>query len=194
MFCSRSGSTDEHLAHRDAVVDREQLGVELAEALGRAGAADSSSGRPASMRREAVQAPGLHALEDVFLEHAGALRRSRAGVGGRPSSWLSSLTVRSSSRCSSWMRRGTRHRPAAVAEVALELAGDGRRRERRELQPAIGLEPLDRLEQTDERDLAQVVGRLAAVRETPRRGTRRGARAPRRARCGACGRRCGGTR
>jgi hypothetical protein len=60
---------------------------------------------------------------------------------------------------------GHAHGPPAVAEVPLELAGDGRRRERRELQPAIGLEPLDRLEEPDERDLAQVVRGLTAVRE-----------------------------
>ena len=40
------------------------------------------------------------------------------------------------------------------------------RRERRELQPAVGLEALDRLEQSDQRHLAEVVGGLAAVRES----------------------------
>ena len=52
---------------------------------------------------------------------------------------------------------GHAHRPPAVAEVALELADDGGRRERRELEAAIGFEALDRLEQADERDLAQIV-------------------------------------
>ena len=60
------------------------------------------------------------------------------------------------------------HRPPFVAEVTLELAGDRRRRERRELQPTIGLEPFDRLEQADESDLAEIVERLAAVREATR--------------------------
>ena len=73
--------------------------------------------------------------------------------------------MRSSSRCSSCTRRGHAHRPAAVAEVTLQLTGDRRRGERRELQAPVGLEALDRLEQSDQRDLAQVVGRLAAVRE-----------------------------
>ena len=63
------------------------------------------------------------------------------------------------------MRRGTRTAQPVVAEVALELTGDRRRGERRELEPAVGFEALDRLEQADERDLAEVVGGLAAVRE-----------------------------
>ena len=75
--------------------------------------------------------------------------------------------MRSSSRCSSWTRRGTRTAQPLVAEVALELAHDGRRRERGELQPAVGFEALDRLQQADERDLAEVVERLAPVREAP---------------------------
>src|SRR5262249_60839085 len=60
---------------------------------------------------------------------------------------------------------GQAHRPPAVAEVAFQLAQDGRGRERRELEPAAGIEPLDGLEQADQRDLHEVVARLAAVRE-----------------------------
>ena len=52
--------------------------------------------------------------------------------------------------------------------MALELTQDRGHRERGELEPAVGLEALDRLQQTDEGDLTQVVERLAAVRKAPR--------------------------
>ena len=73
--------------------------------------------------------------------------------------------VRSSWRWSSWTPARDAHGPSPVPEVALQLSGDRRRRERREAQTAVRIEPLDRLEQADERDLAEVVERLAAVRE-----------------------------
>ena len=48
-------------------------------------------------------------------------------------------------------------RPAVVAEVALDLADDGRHGERREREPTIGIEPVDRLQQAEGRHLLQVV-------------------------------------
>ena len=48
--------------------------------------------------------------------------------------------------------------------MPLELAVDRRRRERRELQAPIGIEPLDRLEHPHERDLDQIVERLTPIR------------------------------
>ena len=56
-------------------------------------------------------------------------------------------------------------RPALVAEVALDLADDRRRGVRRELHAALGVEPVDRLDQADGGDLDEVVERLAAVAE-----------------------------
>ena len=50
-----------------------------------------------------------------------------------------------------------------VAEVALELAGDRRHGERRELAAALGVEAVDRAEQRDARDLGQVVVGLGAA-------------------------------
>ena len=55
---------------------------------------------------------------------------------------------------------GHPNRPTPVAEVTLQLTEDCGHGERRELQTAVGLEPLDRLEQTHERDLAEIVERL----------------------------------
>ena len=60
------------------------------------------------------------------------------------------------------------HRPAAVAEVALELAEDRRHCERRERGVAARLEPVDRLQQAQRRDLDEVVERLAAALVAPR--------------------------
>ena len=53
--------------------------------------------------------------------------------------------------------------PALVAEVALDLADDRRGRVGRELDPAVEVETVDRLEQADGADLNQIVERFAAV-------------------------------
>ena len=56
-------------------------------------------------------------------------------------------------------------RPAFVAKVALDLADDRRRRVGRELDAALEVEAIDRLEQADRSDLHEIVERLAAVGE-----------------------------
>ena len=50
------------------------------------------------------------------------------------------------------------HGPALVAEVALELAQDRRRRKGRERDAAIGIEAVDRLQQPERRDLDEILG------------------------------------
>ena len=55
------------------------------------------------------------------------------------------------------------HRPGAVAEVPADLPGDGRRGERAELVLQRGIESLDRLDQTDEAHLLDVLERLPSV-------------------------------
>ena len=60
------------------------------------------------------------------------------------------------------------HRPALVAEVALELAEDRRHRERRERRLARRVEAVDRLQQAERRDLDEVVELLAAALVAPR--------------------------
>ena len=63
-------------------------------------------------------------------------------------------------------------RPAAIAEMALELTDDRRERERRERQPALRLEAIDGLQQPDCRDLFEIVGLVAgavALRQHPRK-------------------------
>ena len=62
--------------------------------------------------------------------------------------------------------------PPAIAEVALDLAGDRRYREGRELDLAVEIEAIDGLQQPDRRDLLEVVERLALVRVAPRQAAR----------------------
>ena len=59
-------------------------------------------------------------------------------------------------------------RGALVAEVALDLAGHGQRREGGELEAQVGVEALDGLDQAEVADLHDVVERLAAVLELAR--------------------------
>ena len=64
------------------------------------------------------------------------------------------------------------HRPRAVAEVALDLAEDGRHRVARERDLALEVEAVDRLDQAEAGDLEEVVegllGALVAARELAR--------------------------
>ena len=69
--------------------------------------------------------------------------------------------------------------PGAVAEVALELAEDGRDRERAERRAARGIEAIDGLDETEPGDLLEVLERLAACACSGGRAPRRGARTAR---------------
>jgi len=64
--------------------------------------------------------------------------------------------------------------PAAIAEVALDLARDRRHRERGESHVAVEVEALDRLHQAERRNLLQVVERFSLVGVAP--GKRAGER------------------
>jgi hypothetical protein len=55
-------------------------------------------------------------------------------------------------------------RPRSIAEVALDLAQDGRRRIRHEARLARHVKAVDRLHDPDARDLDQIVYRFAAAR------------------------------
>src|SRR5947207_8776423 len=60
------------------------------------------------------------------------------------------------------------HRPALVAEVPFDLADDVRRGVRRQLDAAVEVEAVDRLDQADGADLDEILELLAAVRITAR--------------------------
>src|SRR6185436_21158479 len=59
---------------------------------------------------------------------------------------------------------GDAEHPAAVAEMALELAGDRRNGERREADVARDVEAIDRLQEAERRDLLEILERLALAR------------------------------
>src|SRR5262249_49492575 len=142
------------------------LRVDIADALGgRAGRVVAAPDRVD--RRQAVQAARFHALQDVFFLDAGASRdlaRRRRGTqlltergGGAVGFEVELLDAARDA-----------HRPAAIAEVTLEFADDRGHRERGELESAIRLEALDRLQEADQCNLAQVVEGFAAVYESTR--------------------------
>src|SRR5204863_7128183 len=60
------------------------------------------------------------------------------------------------------------HRPALVAEMALDLADDVRGRVRRQLDSALEVEAVDRLDEADRADLDEILELLAAVRVAAR--------------------------
>ena len=73
------------------------------------------------------------------------------------------------SRARSWSSRGGRHGPGEVAEVAPDLALHGGHREGAEGGAVVGVEAIHRLDQTQCRDLSQVLERhSAAAGEAPR--------------------------
>src|SRR5207248_3043911 len=63
---------------------------------------------------------------------------------------------------------GHANRPALVAEMTLDLADDVRSRVGGQLDAAVEVEPVDRLDQADRADLDEIVELLAPVRVPPR--------------------------
>jgi len=68
---------------------------------------------------------------------------------------------------------GRTDRPGLVAEVALELPFDRRGREGRELEIAARIEAFDCFQQSDERNLFQIVELLTTIREPARQVCRK---------------------
>src|SRR5262249_31118163 len=118
-------------------------------------------------REGRVRAAGLERLEHFFLFDACGLRelgdrRRAAELNGQLLDQLREADVQ--------LLEPARHAhsPAAVAEMALDLADDVRRRVRRELDAAREVEAVDRLDQPDRPDLHEVVQLLAAIGVAPR--------------------------
>ena len=84
-------------------------------------------------------------------------------VGERPSSWVSLSRALATRSCSSCSAARDAHGPCLVAEVAFDLAQDGRRGVGGEAHVAREIEAVDRLHEPDAGDLHEVVQRLAAV-------------------------------
>ena len=123
--------------------------------------------RASGVRRGSAQ--GRLELRQLCRRDARPPRRSSASLGVRPR-----RRVRRSRSFGSAPRRLVQrprqtHRRAAVADVALHLAGDRGHGEGGELVAAVGVVALDRVEQTDRARLEQIVelgaGAAVAARE-----------------------------
>src|SRR6476661_4084641 len=128
---------------------------------------------PTASRRErerGVSATGLECLEHLLLFHACSLgelgdRWRTCELDGQLLDELRQLNVE--------LLEPARdaYRPALVAEVALDLPADVRRRIRREREAAVDVETIERLDQPDRTDLDEVIELLAAVGITARERT-----------------------
>ena len=118
----------------------------------------------ALQRHGAVRARGLHGLEHLVDGRAELLRDL---LDGRRALQLLRELVRHLVHLGGQLLQAPRHAhgPALVAEVALDLAHDGRRGERRELEPTRQVEPVDGLDEADRAHLHEVVEGLAPVLE-----------------------------
>ena len=134
-----------------------QRGVELPVLVG------AASGE----RERGVGAPGLERLQHQLLLDPGGFRELR---DRRRALELDGELLDQPRELDVQLLEPARdaHRPAAVAEVPLDLTDDVRRRVSRQLHPALDVEPVDRLDQADRADLDQVVELLAAVGVAPR--------------------------
>src|SRR5215217_1811193 len=143
------------------------LVLEVAERLERVELLAVLLARPLGERERRVRAAGLERLQHLLLLDARGLRelgdrRRPAELDGELLDELRELHVQ--------LLQPARyaHRPAAVAEVALDLADDVRRRVCRQLDAAVEVEAVDRLDEADRADLHQIVELLAAVAVAPR--------------------------
>ena len=113
-------------------------------------------------RDRAVRAGGLARLEQLLERDAEPLRELRRRRGAAE---LARQRLAGRLEPDRQLLQVARHahRPALVAEVALELAQDRRDGEAREGRLARRIEAVDRLQQPERGDLDQVVERLAAA-------------------------------
>ena len=113
-------------------------------------------------RERRVGLPALERLEHLFLVDAGRLRE----LGDRRRALeLHGQLLEEMREPHVQLLQAARHadRPALVAEVPLDLADDVRRRVRRQLDAAVDVEAVDRLDEADAADLDEILELLAAI-------------------------------
>ena len=117
-------------------------------------------------RERGVRAAGLERLQHELL--LDARRLGELGDRRRPAE-LDGLVLDDLRELDVELLEPARdaHRPALVAEVALDLADDVRGRVGRQLDAAVDVEAVDRLDQADAADLDEIVELLAAVGVAP---------------------------
>ena len=118
-------------------------------------------------RERRVGAARLERLQDELLLHARGLRQLR---DRRRAAELDGLLLDDLRELDVELLEPARdaHGPALVAKVALDLADDVRRRVGGQLDAALDVEAVDRLDQADAADLDEIVELLAAVGVAPR--------------------------
>ena len=147
--------------HLEPVLDERELVVLVAEQLDeRRGVAVGLDGLVEGGCP--VGAAGALALDDLFDAQTRGLAELRGGRGA-PERLGQPLRLARELEAAVLQPARDMQRPGLVAEVALELAEDGRHREAGELGAATGLEAVDRLDEPDAGDLDEVVERLLAV-------------------------------
>jgi hypothetical protein len=110
---------------------------------------------------------GFPRLEDLLGAHEHGLRQ--LGDGGRSVELTRQRLGDGSEREDQVLELAwDAQAPGPVAQVAAQLAQDGRHRERRELRPALGVESIDRLHQAEARDLHEILTRVVASAKTRR--------------------------
>jgi len=131
---------------------------------------------PVRERERRVRASGLERLEHVFL--CRARRPSRASGIVRRSSKLHRQLLHQTGQLDVQLLQAARHthRPALVAEMPLDLTDDVRRRVGGQLDTALQVEAVDRLDEADRADLNEVPpvahrGTSSAARERAQRAT-----------------------
>src|SRR5579864_2825759 len=166
--------------HPLAVVERTEAGREHGAVLGdlvlvllaadrlerieRVVAFPAAAGRE---REGRVRATRFERLEHLFLGRAGRLRELR---DRRRAAELHGQLLHQARELHVQLLQPARHAhsPALVAEMTLDLADDVRRRVRRQLDAALEIEPVDRLDQPDRADLDEILELFATVRVAPR--------------------------
>ena len=118
-------------------------------------------------REQVVRLTQLLRLENLVFAGAGGARPAplRSGCAQRYGEFVAGAVDREIE-----LLQAARNldRPAFIAKVALDLADDRRRRVGRELDAALEIETVDRLEQPDGSDLHEVVERLPAIGKSHR--------------------------
>ena len=159
---STSGNSCQAPRDRLAVLDELVGGVLATEHVHeRAGLAVTRRGRRVE-RGRLVAGRGLLGLQHL-LDRAAQVLRHLAHL--RRASELLGEDLRRAADRERALLEVARHaqRPALVAEMALQLAENRGCGVARELRAAAGLEPVDRLDQPEARDLEQIVERLVGV-------------------------------
>src|SRR2546423_4162975 len=160
----------QYWTQRLAMVDQRQLGIQGADEL-----AQRRGALPATehliQRRAAIRLPGLQPFDPLRDRYAQPVCKL-AGPGGPPQLLGQLRQGASDGQVQVLEPAGYPGRPAVVAELPADFAGDRRYREGQEGRAPGGFETVHRIDQADGGDPTQVVPRLSAPGAAAGRGFR----------------------